>query len=138
MLLVERGGCSNDVELEARVGVFIRKSRSILDREAESPAYLYRGGSGERKEESHRRRERGGVAVELHIAGKGSRRGGGGGPSRGGSGVPYAKPVSFDDEGRRPMYIVLAQSLSNLVVPYNLSGIDSPTSKHYRQHDRFI
>jgi hypothetical protein len=45
MLLVEQGGCSNDVELEARVGVFIRKSRSILDREAEwrehqSPAYL--------------------------------------------------------------------------------------------------
>jgi hypothetical protein len=89
MLLVERGGCSNDVELEARVGVFIRKSRSILDREAESPAYLYRGGSGERKEGSHRRRERGGVAVELHIAGRGfvmwSR--------HGGSGVPPLRPA---------------------------------------------
>jgi hypothetical protein len=137
MLLVERGGCSNDVELEARVGVFIRKSRSILDREAESPAYLYRGGSGERKEGSHRRRERGGVAVELHIAGKGSRRGGGGGPSRGGSGVPYASSFLSTTRDAGPC-ILFSLSLSNLVVPNNLSGIDSPTSKHYRQHDRFI
>lgn len=59
--------------------------------EATGPVNLARGGSRERKEGSHRRRERGGVAVELHIAGRGREKGFR--PVLGGE----AREESFDD-----------------------------------------